>query len=61
MPELLPGETRIHSSRVEPEKTIDSKSITRNLFEIIIHEMWRHYTYSWVKGHDDVRVYGNKK
>ena len=25
MPELLPGETRIHSSRVEPEKTIDSK------------------------------------
>ena len=23
----LPGETRIHSSRVEPEKTIDSKSI----------------------------------
>ena len=27
MPELLPGETRIHSSRVEPEKTIDSKSI----------------------------------
>ena len=27
MPELLPGETRIHSSRVEPKKTIDSKSI----------------------------------
>ena len=28
MPELLPGETRTtHSSRVEPEKTIDSKSI----------------------------------
>ena len=24
---VLPGETRIHSSRVEPEKTIDSKSI----------------------------------
>ena len=24
---VLPGETRIHSSRIEPEKTIDSKSI----------------------------------
>ena len=24
---VLPGETRIHSSQVEPEKTIDSKSI----------------------------------